>query len=128
MIARKWHGIIPKAKKEAYMDYLSHTGFRDYQSTEGNLGIQVLSRDELDYTHLDLITFWDSIDSIKKFAGEQFERARYYPEDRNFLVRQEPFVKHFEVLKIAKNDLNFNLIEFFRTDTGHHLGNSSWTK
>lgn len=46
MIARIWHGIVPKEKSDAYLEYLRKTGIPDYQSTEGNKGVYVLRRDE----------------------------------------------------------------------------------
>ena len=44
-----------------------------------------------------MLTFWDDVDAIKRFAGENYERARYYEFDDDFLVEKEPFVVHFEV-------------------------------
>ena len=45
-----------------------------------------------------LTTMWDSYDAIRKFAGDDFERARYYGEDDAFLLEREEFVTHYEVL------------------------------
>jgi hypothetical protein len=39
------------------------------------------------------------VDAIRRFAGDDYERARYYPEDDEFLVEREPFVTHHEVLQ-----------------------------
>jgi hypothetical protein len=32
------------------------------------------------------MTFWDGIDSIRAFAGDAVETAKYYPEDADFLL------------------------------------------
>jgi heme-degrading monooxygenase HmoA len=98
MIARTWHGRVPAAKADEYHQYLLRTGVSDYAETPGNRGVSVLRRTEGDVTHFLLITHWDSIDAIKRFAGEDYERARYYPEDDDFLLEREPFVTHYEVL------------------------------
>ncbi|WPP49108.1 antibiotic biosynthesis monooxygenase family protein [Catalinimonas niigatensis] len=98
MIARTWHGVVPIEKGDAYYEYLLKTGLNDYQHTEGNLGLQVLRRSEGDKMHYFLITFWDSYEAIKAFAGEDYEKARYYPEDKAYLIEFEPFVTHYEVL------------------------------
>lgn len=45
-----------------------------------------------------ILTFWESIESIKKFAGEDFEKARYYLEDKNYLLEFEEKVVHYEVV------------------------------
>jgi len=31
-----------------------------------------------------LITFWENLEAIKNFAGEDYEKAKYYPEDKDF--------------------------------------------
>lgn len=103
MITRTWHGIVPTTKKDNYLDYLLRTGLHDYSGTKGNLGLQVLRKVEGDITHFLLITFWDSTDSIKVFAGEQYEKARYYPEDADYLLEMEPFVQHYEVMEMRSS-------------------------
>lgn len=101
MIARTWHGRVPAAKAGAYYEFLLRTGIADYRATPGNRGVLVQQRIEGDVVHFVLTTLWDSIESIKRFAGEQYERARYYPEDDDFLLEFEPFVSHAEVVLAA---------------------------
>ena len=98
MIARIWHGITAAAKADAYLDYLNQTGVPDYQATAGNRGVYVLRRIESDVAHFTLISLWDSMAAIEKFAGPEPEQARYYPEDKEFLLEFEPTVTHYEVL------------------------------
>jgi heme-degrading monooxygenase HmoA len=98
MIARTWKGRVPAARADAYYAFLQRTGLADYRSTPGNLGVLVQRRIEGDVAHFELTTLWDSIESIKQFAGEAFERARYYPEDDEYLLEREPFVTHAAVL------------------------------
>lgn len=98
MIARTWHGAVPASKADDYFEYLNETGLPDYRATPGNRGVTVLRRVEGDVAHFLLITLWDSLDSIKAFAGEDVEKARYYPEDTAFLLELEPTVSHYEVL------------------------------
>jgi heme-degrading monooxygenase HmoA len=98
MIARAWHGRVPAAKADAYYAYLLRTGLADYAATPGNRGVYVFRRIEGDVAHYLLTTLWESIEAIKRFAGEDYERARYYPEDDDYLLEREPFVTHYEVL------------------------------
>jgi heme-degrading monooxygenase HmoA len=98
MLARLWHGAVPAAKAEAYMRYLEKTGLPDYRATPGNRGVQVLRRVEGGVAHFLLVTLWDSADSIRAFAGDEMDRARYYPEDVEFLLELEPTVTHYEVV------------------------------
>jgi heme-degrading monooxygenase HmoA len=98
MIVRIWHGLTATAKSDEYFDYLNETGVPDYQTTEGNRGVYVLRRIEGDRAHFLTVSFWESMDAIKRFAGSDPERARYYPEDEEFLLEFEPTVEHYEVL------------------------------
>lgn len=98
MIARTWHGRVPLAKAAAYEAYLQKTGLADYQRVAGNRGVYLLRRDEDDVSHFTTLTFWDSVEAIQAFAGEEYERARYYPEDDDYLLEREPFVTHYSVV------------------------------
>jgi heme-degrading monooxygenase HmoA len=97
MIARLWHGAVPDAKGDAYMRYLEKTGVPDYRSTPGNRGVYVFRRGEGEIAHFLLVSLWESREAIRAFAGEDAEKARYYPEDTDFLLELEPTVTHYEV-------------------------------
>jgi hypothetical protein len=66
-----------------------------------DIAFLVQRRTEGDVTHYTLTTLWDSIDAIRRFAGDDYERARYYDEDDDYLLEHEPFVTHGEVLHVA---------------------------
>jgi heme-degrading monooxygenase HmoA len=97
MIARVWHGVTAAAKADRYLEYLQQTGIPDYQATAGNLGVYVLRRIEEDTAHFQLISLWESFEAIKNFAGMELEKAKYYPQDAEFLVELEENVTHYEV-------------------------------
>jgi len=98
MIARIWHGVTAAAKSDEYLDYLNETGVPDYRATEGNLGVYVLRRIEGERAHFLTLSYWESMEVIKGFAGSDPEKARYYPEDEEYLLDFEPTVEHYEVL------------------------------
>ena len=98
MIARIWHGVTAAEKAEEYLDYLNETGVPDYRATEGNRGVYVLRKIEGDRAHFLTVSFWGSIEEIKRFAGPDPERAKYYPKDEKFLLDFEPTVGHYEVV------------------------------
>ncbi len=100
MIARTWHGRVPADKADAYYNYLQRTGLADYRRTPGNLGVLVQRRIEGDLAHFWLTTLWDSVESIRRFAGDDYQIARYYPEDDDFLLDKEPYVTHADALML----------------------------
>jgi heme-degrading monooxygenase HmoA len=98
VIARIWHGRVPADKADRYHQYLLETGIADYRATPGNRGVYVMRWFDADVAHYELLTLWDSIDAIKAFAGDDYDLARYYPEDDEYLLEREPRVRHLEVL------------------------------
>jgi hypothetical protein len=103
MITRIWHGRTRSTDADAYRKFLVDTGIADYTSTKGNLGAQVLERSEGEITHWWTISWWDSYESIRSFAGEEIEVAKYYEEDKTFLLEFEPHVIHCNTLDF-RND------------------------
>lgn len=97
MIARIWHGAVPVAKSGEYLERMRTVALPDYKSTVGNRGAFCLHRVEGDVAHFNMLTFWDDIDAIKRFAGDDFESARYYDFDRSFLIELEPNVRHYTI-------------------------------
>lgn len=98
MIARTWHGAVSADRADEYYAYLQRTGVPDLKATGGNLGVYVMRRVQGPEAHFFMISLWRSPDDIRAFAGEDIERARYYPEDAGFLLALEPHVTHYEVL------------------------------
>ena len=97
MIARIWRGVTSAEKAEQYFTYLMETGLKDYRAVPGNRGVQVLRRTYEDKTEFLLLSLWDSYEAIRTFAGNDLEKAVYYPKDKEFLLELEPKVTHYEV-------------------------------
>lgn len=98
MIARTWHGVVRLEKADEYHEYILRTGVPAYKATPGNLGVHILRRIEGDRAHFLLISYWESLEALRGFAGNDVEAARYFPEDREFLLELEPRVTHYDVL------------------------------
>lgn len=98
MIVRMWHGRVKTSDAQAYREFLNQRAIPDYQSVAGNISAHVLERQEGDVTHFITMTFWTDLDSIKGFAGNDPEMAKYYLEDKDFLLKFEPTVVHYEVV------------------------------
>jgi heme-degrading monooxygenase HmoA len=98
LIARIWHGVTPAARADEYTAYLRQTGERECRATPGNRGVYILRRVRNDRAEFTFLSLWESLDAIRRFAGEDYEKAHYYPEDRNFLLELEPFVEHYDVI------------------------------
>lgn len=97
MIVRIWRGWTRSDAAEAYASYIEETGLAAYRATPGNHSAHVVSRADGDTTEFLTISFWDSEESIRGFAGDDIEVAVFYPEDDRFLVDREAFVRHYRV-------------------------------
>lgn len=99
MIARRWHGRVPGAKAAEYLELMETVGLSDYRSTPGNLGAWCLHRQEGEIVHVEMFTLWDNEAAIRRFAGKDLTRAKYYDFDPGFLIDMEPEVLHFDVIE-----------------------------
>ena len=97
MIARIWQGKTPVSKYEQYTRFLEMKAIPDYQSVAGLRGLSFLRKSDDQYGNFTLITYWDSIESIKKFAGVDYAKAKYYAEDKDYLISFGEHVEHFDV-------------------------------
>ena len=97
MIARIWHGKTRIEKMEDYTRFLTNVALPDYQSVRGYKGLRFLRQARGNEADFILITFWESFDAIKAFAGEDFNKAKYYKEDQDFLLEFEENVQHYEI-------------------------------
>jgi heme-degrading monooxygenase HmoA len=102
MIARIWRGATAADRTQEYLEYLKQTGVADYRATPGNHGVQILLRTEGDRTDFTILSYWESMEAIKAFAGDQPEVSRYYPEDDEYLIDKQPNVEHHEVAEIGR--------------------------
>jgi heme-degrading monooxygenase HmoA len=101
MIARIWRGTTAADRADEYLEYLKETGLADYRSTPGNHGVQVLLRTSDGRTLFTLISYWESMDAIKAFAGDEPEVAVFYPADDDFLLDRELEVEHHDVAELG---------------------------
>jgi heme-degrading monooxygenase HmoA len=102
MIARIWAGATRAADGDAYLDYLHATGFPEYRATPGNQGVLALRRVVGDRAEFVLLSLWDSEEAIRRFAGDDIERAVFYPEDERVLIDRGERVRHYQVVYQAE--------------------------
>jgi len=98
MIARIWRGATALGDAPAYVDYLRQTGLKEYRQTPGNEGAYVLWREAGDRAEFMTLSLWDSQEAIARFAGEQIERAVFYPADDRYLIDRDLTVAHYDVI------------------------------
>ena len=98
MILRRWRGAVRPEDAEAYLAHQSRTGVRDYRDTPGNLGVVVLRRPVGELVEVVTLSWWESMDDVRRFAGDDPEVAVFYPGDDDLLVEKDAHVDHHEVV------------------------------
>jgi heme-degrading monooxygenase HmoA len=104
MIVRIWHGRTPRERADEYAAFLTLRAIPDYRGTPGNLDVAILRRDEAKVSHFLTLTRWESEDAIRAFAGSEVLKAKYYAEDKDFLLEFEDQVHHYVVVARASED------------------------
>jgi len=100
MIMREWRAQVRRGLRDEYVEYIRRTGLAGYEATPGNSGAAVAVRD-LDEHRSEVLTLscWESLDAIRKFAGDPVERARYFPEDDRYLLTRPELVVHYRIFQ-----------------------------
>ena len=98
MIARRWHGRVPAEKAEEYLQLTKEVGLADYCTVPGHIDSWCFHRAEGDIVHVETLSLWESLEAIRRFAGDELTKAKYYDFDPDFLLELEPEVLHFEVI------------------------------
>ena len=84
MIARIWHGRTPAEKADDYLEYVKRTGIAAYGAVEGNRGQYILRKIDGDIADFTVLSFWESMDAVRAFAGPEPEKPRYYRKTKSF--------------------------------------------
>lgn len=102
LIARIWHGQTLPTMADDYTKYLYEEGVRAIARIPGNRGVQMLRTVRDGIADFLVLSYWDSFEAIKLFAGSDYEKVRHLPDDPKYLIGSEPTVRHFEVVMIDR--------------------------
>jgi heme-degrading monooxygenase HmoA len=99
MISRVWHGWTAQGNAEAYEALLKNEVFLGIQSRKipGYRGIHLFRRPLGDEVEFVTVMWFDSLEDVKAFAGQDYEVAVVPPEARRLLLRFDSRSQHYEV-------------------------------
>jgi heme-degrading monooxygenase HmoA len=98
MISRVWRGRTSAESADAYGVFLKETAYPDYGSVEGNRGWILLRRTTTNGVEFMFVSLWDSMEAVRRYAGDDEEHPKYYPEDRAALLELPERAEHYEVV------------------------------
>jgi heme-degrading monooxygenase HmoA len=99
MRSRIWHGWTVPEKADAYESLLKGEIFSAIQNRQiaGYRGIHLFRRNLGDEVEFMTIMWFDSVEAIRAFAGEDCESAVVPPKARALLSRFDSRSQHYEV-------------------------------
>jgi heme-degrading monooxygenase HmoA len=99
MISRIWHGWTTSENADVYEELLKREIFVGIgeRQIEGYRGIHLLRQDMGDEVEFVTIMWFDSLDAVRAFAGEDYEIAVVPPKARAVLARFDTRSQHYEV-------------------------------
>ena len=99
MISRIWHGWTTPENADVYESLLKSEIFQGIQDREiaGYRGIHLLRRDHGDEVEFVTIMWFDTLESVRSFAGEDYEIAVVPEKARAVLSRFDERSRHYEV-------------------------------
>jgi heme-degrading monooxygenase HmoA len=98
VIARIWRGWTAPGDADAYEHFLRTRMFPSIHRVPGYLGADLLRSDGTDEIAFVTITRFESLEAVKAFAGEDYERAVVETEARRLLSRFDERSEHYEVV------------------------------
>jgi antibiotic biosynthesis monooxygenase (ABM) superfamily enzyme len=99
MISRIWHGYTRPGEADAYEALLRDEIFTgiENRSIGGFQEIQLFRRDVGDEVEFITVMWFDSLDAVRAFAGEDYEASVVPPAARELLARFDERSQHYEV-------------------------------
>lgn len=98
MVVRSWRGYGSVASPEAYPTHLLEDVHPKLGRLPGFRGLYLLRRSCAEEIEFLVLTLWDSMESIRAFAGPDPEQAVVEPAARAALLRYDTQVSHYEVI------------------------------
>jgi heme-degrading monooxygenase HmoA len=98
MIVRTWRGRAPADKPEDYTAHFNETVLPALRALPGFVQAMLLRRATPEGFEFLVLTMWTSLEAVKAFAGERYERAVVEPAAAAALESFDATVEHYDVL------------------------------
>jgi heme-degrading monooxygenase HmoA len=99
MILRMWRARATTENAHKYVQHTTNKVFPALRAIEGHRGTYLLRRTADGDIEIVVLTLWDSMEAVRKFAGAEPEKAVVQPEARAVLISFDEFVSHFDMLQ-----------------------------
>ena len=97
MIARHWRGWTKSLDADAYEALLKEKVLPGLKGIAGYRGGYILRSDGAQESEFVVVNLFDSLDTVRQFAGPDYSVPVFEPEARKLLSKVEPVAMHYEV-------------------------------
>jgi heme-degrading monooxygenase HmoA len=98
MIARMWRGSAIRERADDYVKHLQQSVVPELRQINGFKEVYLLRLDSSEDVEFVVLTLWESMEAIRKFAGENPEVAVVAPAARVLFREYDAEVNHFEIV------------------------------
>jgi heme-degrading monooxygenase HmoA len=98
VIVRAWHATATPQGADAYREHFTRAVLPALQPIDGYHGAWLLRHDHRGHVELQVLTVWDSLEAIRRFAGADLDRAVVEPDAQAALARYDTTVTHHSVV------------------------------
>jgi heme-degrading monooxygenase HmoA len=98
LIVRSWSGFTLPSQAADYIRYLQETILPELRTIDGHRGAYILRRELETEVEFQVLSLWDSLDAIRRFAGQDPDSAVVPEPARALLERFDDRVRHYEVI------------------------------
>lgn len=99
MISRQWRGVARALEADRYVSHLKSETFPQLAKIPGFIGASILRRVVADGVEFRIVTTWDSVEAIRKFAGANPEQAVVPENVQAMMVTYDRTVEHYDVIE-----------------------------
>lgn len=99
MVIREWRGRARRSRADAYPRHFRERVISELRQVPGFIGAQLARRDLDGEVEFLVLTQWQSMDTIRAFAGTEVEKAVVEPGAAAALVEFDERVRHYEVVE-----------------------------
>jgi heme-degrading monooxygenase HmoA len=102
MITRMWRGWTRREDADAYERFLRTELFPRVAQLDGFHGARILRRPDGDEVEFVTLTSFDSMDDVRRFAGDAVDVPVIEPEARRLLSRIDDRAFHYETSEVGR--------------------------
>jgi hypothetical protein len=95
-VARIWRGRTTADKADEYAQYMYEHGIKPLAAKA--LGVQMLREDRADESEFVTISYWENVEAMSRFAGDDPRRIHHLERDAEFLIELPSGVQILDIL------------------------------